>query len=109
VADSFVSFTRTFQYLDSLISFNLRDNDDITTRIAAANASTGALKEVWCTPHLNIYNKYLLFRAIPINLLLWGAETSSQELKKVLIKIYCIKKCLLDLDPIKFMRTNKVL
>jgi hypothetical protein len=28
-----------------------------------------------------------------------GASTS-QELKKVLIKIYCIKKCLLDLDPI---------
>ncbi len=25
---------------------------------------------------------------------------TSQELKKVLIKIYCIKKCLLDLDPI---------
>ncbi len=27
-------------------------------------------------------------------------EPSSQELKKVIIKIYCIKKCLLDLDPI---------
>ncbi len=27
-------------------------------------------------------------------------EQTSQELKKVLIKIYCIKKCLLDLDPI---------
>jgi hypothetical protein len=25
---------------------------------------------------------------------------SSQELKKDLIKIYCIDKCLLDLDPI---------
>jgi hypothetical protein len=25
---------------------------------------------------------------------------TSQELKKVLIEIYCIKKCLLDLDPI---------
>jgi hypothetical protein len=25
---------------------------------------------------------------------------SSQELKNVLIKIYCIKKCLLDLDPV---------
>jgi hypothetical protein len=26
--------------------------------------------------------------------------TASQELKKVIIEIYCIKKCLLDLDPI---------
>ena len=37
----------------------------------------GALKDVWRNPHLDIYNKYLLFRAIPMNLLLWGAETWS--------------------------------
>jgi hypothetical protein len=37
----------------------------------------GALKEIWRNPHLDIYNKYLLFRAIPMNLLLWGAETWS--------------------------------
>ena len=75
VADGSVSFTRTFQYLGSLISYNLRDDDDITARLAAANASMGALKEVWRNPHLDVYNKYLLFRAIPMNLLLWGAET----------------------------------
>jgi hypothetical protein len=77
VADGFVSFTRTFKYLGSLISYNLRDDDDITARIAAANASMGALKELWRNPHLDMYNKYLLFRAIPMNLLLWGAETWS--------------------------------
>jgi len=77
VADGFVSFTRTFRYLGSLISYNLHDDDDITARIAAANASMGALKELWRNPHLDMYNKYLLFRAIPINLLLWGAETWS--------------------------------
>jgi hypothetical protein len=75
VANGFVSFTRTFRYLGSLISYNLRDNNDITARIAAANASMGALKEVWRSPHLDVYNKYLLFRAILMNLLLWGAET----------------------------------
>jgi hypothetical protein len=37
----------------------------------------GALKDVWRNPHLDIYNKYLLFQAIPMNLLLWGAETWS--------------------------------
>ena len=61
VADGFVSFTRTFKYLGSLISYNLRDDDDITARIAAANASMGALKELWRNPHLDMYNKYLLF------------------------------------------------
>jgi hypothetical protein len=35
----------------------------------------GALKELWRNPHLDMYNKYLLFRAIPMNLLLWGTET----------------------------------
>ncbi len=75
VADGLVSFMQTFRYLGLLISYNLRDDDDITARIAAANASMGALKHVWRNPHLDVYNKYLLFRAIPMNLLLWGADT----------------------------------
>ena len=77
VADGYVSFTRTFRYLGSLINFSLRDDDDITARIAAATAAMGALKEVWRNPHLDMFNKYMLFRAIPMNLLLWGAETWS--------------------------------
>jgi hypothetical protein len=77
VADGFVSFTRTFRYLGSLISYNLRDDEDIKARIAAANASMGALKEIWSNTNLDTYNKYLLFRAIPMNLLLWGCETWS--------------------------------
>ena len=77
VADGYVSFTRTFRYLGSLINFSLRDDDNITARIAAATAAMGALKEVWRNPHLDTFNKYMLFRAIPMNLLLWGAETWS--------------------------------
>ena len=61
VADGYVSFTRTFRYLGSLINFSLRDDDDITARIAAATAAMGALKEVWRNPHLDAYNKNLLF------------------------------------------------
>ena len=37
----------------------------------------GALKSVWDSPHLEIWSKYLLFRAIPMNLLLWGCKTWS--------------------------------
>jgi hypothetical protein len=77
VADGFISFTRTFKYLGSLITYNLRDDEDIKARTAAANASMGALKEIWSNPNLDTYSKYLLFRAIPINLLLWGCETWS--------------------------------
>jgi hypothetical protein len=80
VYDGDVSFTRTFRYIGSLINYNysLCDDDDITARIASATAAMGALKEVWRNPHLlDAYNKFLHFRAIPMNLLLWGAETWS--------------------------------
>ena len=52
----------------------------------------GALKEIWRNPHLDIYNKYLLFRAIPMNLLLWGAETWSlrkSQLDQLKVFLHC--------------------
>jgi hypothetical protein len=49
------------RYLGSLINYSLRDDDDIMARIASATAAMGALKEVWRNPHLDAYNKYLLF------------------------------------------------
>jgi hypothetical protein len=77
VADGCVTFCRTFKYLGSRITYNLRDDNDIDARLSAASRSMGALKEIWRNPHLDTYSKYLLFRAIPINLLLWGCETWS--------------------------------
>lgn len=44
-----------------------------------ANASVGALKEIWCNPHLSVYSKYRLFCDVPENLLLWGCETWSMQ------------------------------
>ena len=46
VADGFVSFTQMFRYLGSLISYNLRDDDDITARIAK---NYGAIPILTCT------------------------------------------------------------
>ncbi len=71
LSDGYISFTRTFRYLGSLINYSLHDNDDITAQIASVTAVMGALKEVWRNPHLVVYNKHLLFQAIPMNLLLW--------------------------------------
>ena len=45
--------------------------------MTAATQSMGALKNIWNSPHLDIWSKYLLFRAIPMNLFLWGCETWS--------------------------------
>jgi hypothetical protein len=69
VADGYVTFSRKFKYLGLQISYSLRDDDNINARLAAASQSMGALKEVWRNPHLDTYSKYLLFRAIPVNLL----------------------------------------
>ncbi len=39
----------------------------------------GALKNIGNSPHLDIWSKYLLFGAIPMNLLLWGCATWSMQ------------------------------
>ena len=52
-------------------------------RIAAANSSMVAMSKIWEDDHVDLYSKYLLFRAIPFNLLLWGCE--SWDLRKTLL------------------------
>ena len=44
-------------------------------RIGAANASMGALEKFWRDHHANMHSKYMIFWAIPCNLLLWGCES----------------------------------
>ena len=71
------TFCRHFKYLGSFISFSLCDDYDIKKCVTATTQSMGALKNVWDSPHLDTWSKYLLFRAIRMNLLLWGCETWS--------------------------------
>ena len=84
-----------------MISFNLCDDEDITARVAAATASMGALKEVWRNQHLDIYSKNLLFRAIPMNLLLWGCKTwllRQSLLNKLEVFLHRSIRCILDIN-----------
>ncbi len=77
VADGYVTFCQHFKYLGSYISFSLIDGYDIEQQLTSANQPMGAPMSVWDSPHLEIWSKYLLFHAIPMNLLLWGCETWS--------------------------------
>jgi hypothetical protein len=79
VEDGYVTFCCHYKYLGSFISFGLCDDYDIEKQVTAATQSMGALKNVWDSPHLDIWSKYLLFHAIPMNLLLWGCETWSMR------------------------------
>ncbi len=75
IADRCVIFCQHFKYLGSYISFNLTVDYDIDLWFALASQLMGALKNLWNSPHLEIQSKYLLFGAIPMNLLLWECET----------------------------------
>ncbi len=79
VSNGYVTFLRMFKYLGSKILYSLRDDDNIDARLIVALQSMGALKEVWRNQHLDTYSKYLLFRAIPMNLLLWGCKNWSLQ------------------------------
>ena len=74
VSEVFITFCVHFKYLGSWISFSLRDDYDVGRRIGVANASMGALDKFWIDHHVNMYSKYMIFQAIPCNLLLWGCE-----------------------------------
>ena len=52
-------------------------------RIAAANASMGEMSKIWDDDHVDTYSKYLIFKAIPCNLILWGCK--SWALRKSLL------------------------
>ena len=52
-------------------------------RIAAANASMDAMSKIWDDDNVDTYLKYLLFKATPCYLLLWGCE--SWALRKSLL------------------------
>ena len=75
VANGNVTFCPHFKYLGSWISFSLRDDNDVAKIIAIANVSMGAMSDFWDDNHVDVYSKYLIFRAIPCNLLLWGCES----------------------------------
>ncbi len=79
VEDGFVTFCCHFKYLGSFISFSLCNDYDVKKCITTATQSMGALKNVWNSPHHDNWSNYLLFWAIPMNLLLWGCKTWSMQ------------------------------
>jgi len=57
VADGQVTFTKHFKYLGSYVSYNLRDDFDVNSRITAASQSMGALRNFWDNPHVDLWSK----------------------------------------------------
>ena len=75
VAYGYVTFCHHFKYLSTWVSYYLRDDYNTTKRVAAANTTMGSLGKFRDDPHVNMYLKYMVFRSIPCNLLLWGCKS----------------------------------
>jgi hypothetical protein len=75
VHDGFITLTEDFRYLGSIISSDLRDELEITTRIKKASAQIGALRAFFRCPHIQVSTKQRVFVAIPVNTALWGCDS----------------------------------
>eukprot|EP00978_Attheya_sp_CCMP212_P022946 scaffold69384_cov30-Attheya_sp.AAC.1 len=93
-----VSFTTRFKYLGSFITSEQNDELDVDARIAQANKAIGALRNYFRCKQVGLRVKRLIYLAIPINLVLWGAETwalTDRSMKKLAVFHHrCIRSIL---------------
>jgi exonuclease III len=75
VDEGYITFTRKFKYLGSVITQDLKDNDDISRRINQANAQVRGLTNIWMSKDITTEFKKLLYIQLPLNTALWGAES----------------------------------
>ena len=54
VADGYITFCKHFKYLGIWVSYSLRDDYDISKRVAATNAAMGALEKFWIDDHVDM-------------------------------------------------------
>ena len=69
-----ITFTKHFKYLGGYCSYSLKDKYDVE-QLSQASSAMGALNSFRSNRAVDDYSKYLIFRAIPCNLLLWGCES----------------------------------
>jgi hypothetical protein len=87
VGTGYITYTKTFKYLGSIISHDLSDTPDIENCITQARKALNTLMpHVFRNSHLSLRVKKLLYLAIPINLVLWGCESwtlKHTDMKKI--------------------------
>ena len=57
------------------MSYNLKDDYNIGQRLTKAYQNMGVLKIFWDDQHTDLYSKYTILIAIPLNLLPWGCKS----------------------------------
>ena len=79
-----ITFFQHFKYLGNFITYSLRDDFDVEHRLAQASSAMGSLQHFWADNAVDVHSKYLIFCAIPVNLVLWACE--SWALRETLLK-----------------------
>ena len=67
-----ITFTRHFKYLGSYISYSLKSNYDLEHIISQDSSEMGDVNGFGVDNIVDNFSEYLIFCAIPCNLLLWG-------------------------------------
>ena len=81
---TFISFTPTFKYLGTIISWDLRECNDVQARIKAANKLFGSAKATfWSNSRVPFGLRMRFYKAIIVNVLLWGGESWAIKSKEV--------------------------
>eukprot|EP00978_Attheya_sp_CCMP212_P033214 scaffold133070_cov20-Attheya_sp.AAC.1 len=109
VGEGFVHFTKQFRYLGSTITSLLSDSIDIDARIAQASKAMGALWKYFRCKQVSLTAKRLIYLAIPINLVLWGAESwaiSEKSMKKLSVFHTRSIRAILGINIIPSPRTS---
>ena len=108
-----ITFTKHFKYLGSYCSYSLKDNYNIAERLSQASSAMGLINHFWADSAVDNFGKYLIFRAIPCNLLLWGCKSwaiREAKMKKLEVFIYrnIIKPLKIDIAQVIDERTTNI-
>ena len=81
---TYLSFTPTFKYLGTIISWDLREVKDVEARIKSANKLFGSAKATfWSNARVPFELRMRFYKAIVVNILLWGCESWAIQSKEV--------------------------
>jgi hypothetical protein len=81
--DTCCHFTEKIKYLGSIITWDLRDEINISTRIAMGHCTITRMKELFNYRDVSIGIKIIMYHVIPLNTALRGCESWALKEKEM--------------------------
>ena len=77
VSNGFITFTKFFKFLGHVFSHDLQDETEVASRVSSACRTMGRINYFWKYAEVESHSKFMIFMAMPMNLLSWGCESWS--------------------------------